>query len=153
MVSPGRNISPSFLYLLFLPLYVLNQNSVPFIPFYLRYIQAATSPKDVVILVDVSGSMKGLRLTIARQTVSSILDTLGDDDFFNIIAVRFARSHFACVCSNWLHWRNIRTFPQYNQEIHYVEPCLNGTLVRADRTNKDVSQRPTEGLTLHISML
>ncbi|KAI4827410.1 hypothetical protein KUCAC02_030805 [Chaenocephalus aceratus] len=75
------------------------------------YIQAATSPKDVVILIDVSGSMKGLRLTIARQTVSSILDTLGDDDFFNVIA--------------------------YNQEIHYVEPCLNGTLVRADRTNKD----------------
>lgn len=29
--------------------------------------------------------------------------------------------------------------PQYNQEIHYVEPCLNGTLVRADTTNKDVS--------------
>uniref|UniRef100_A0AAQ5ZA38 VWFA domain-containing protein n=1 Tax=Amphiprion ocellaris TaxID=80972 RepID=A0AAQ5ZA38_AMPOC len=77
------------------------------------YIQAATSPKDVVILVDVSGSMKGLRLTIARQTVSSILDTLGDDDFFNIIA--------------------------YNEELHYVEPCLNGTLVQADITNKDVS--------------
>lgn len=67
---------------------------------YLRYIQAATSPKDVVILVDVSGSMKGLRLTIARQTVSSILDTLGDDDFFNIIAVRFARSQFVYTCGN-----------------------------------------------------
>ncbi|XP_066499389.1 voltage-dependent calcium channel subunit alpha-2/delta-3 isoform X2 [Hoplias malabaricus] len=75
------------------------------------YIQAATSPKDVVILVDVSGSMKGLRLTIAKQTVSSILDTLGDDDFFNIIA--------------------------YNEEFRYVEPCLNGTLVQADVTNKD----------------
>ncbi|RXN15391.1 voltage-dependent calcium channel subunit alpha-2 delta-3 [Labeo rohita] len=78
------------------------------------YIQAATSPKDVVILVDVSGSMKGLRLTIARQTVSSILDTLGDDDFFNIIA--------------------------YNEELHYVEPCLNGTLVQADIANKDVEK-------------
>nr|XP_055023861.1 voltage-dependent calcium channel subunit alpha-2/delta-3 isoform X1 [Misgurnus anguillicaudatus] len=75
------------------------------------YIQAATSPKDVVILVDVSGSMKGLRLTIARQTVSSILDTLGDDDFFNIIA--------------------------YNEELQYVEPCLNGTLVQADIGNKN----------------
>lgn len=35
-------------------------------------------------------------------------------------------------------------FPQYNQEIHYVEPCLNGTLVRADRTNKDVSHNQTD---------
>lgn len=27
---------------------------------------------------------------------------------------------------------------QYNEELHYVEPCLNGTLVQADRTNKEV---------------
>lgn len=41
--------------------------------------------------------------------------------------------------------------PQYNQEIHYVEPCLNGTLVRADRTNKDVSQ--AEATNPHRSIL
>ena len=51
----------------------------------------------MVILVDVSGSMKGLRLTIAKQTVSSILDTLGDDDFFNIIAVSVAVLCFLCT--------------------------------------------------------
>lgn len=38
--------------------------------------------------------MKGLRLTIAKQTVSSILDTLGDDDFFNIIAVSISSFFF-----------------------------------------------------------
>ena len=43
-----------------------------------RYIQAATSPKDIVIVVDVSGSMKGLRLTIAKHTINTILDTLGE---------------------------------------------------------------------------
>lgn len=52
-----------------------------------RYIQAATSPKDVVIVVDVSGSMKGLRMTIAKHTINTILDTLGENDFVNIIAV------------------------------------------------------------------
>lgn len=53
-----------------------------------RYIQAATSPKDVIIVMDVSGSMKGLRLTIAKHTINTILDTLGENDFVNIIAVR-----------------------------------------------------------------
>lgn len=48
-------------------------------------------------MVDVSGSMKGLRLTIAKQTVSSILDTLGDDDFFNIIAVSAAALCSLCT--------------------------------------------------------
>ncbi|KAM5333274.1 voltage-dependent calcium channel subunit alpha-2/delta-4 isoform 8-T9 [Glossophaga mutica] len=50
------------------------------------YIQAATSPKDIVIVLDTSGSMKGLRMTIAKHTISTILDTLGENDFVNIIA-------------------------------------------------------------------
>ncbi|EPQ07577.1 Voltage-dependent calcium channel subunit alpha-2/delta-4 [Myotis brandtii] len=75
------------------------------------YIQAATSPKDVVIVVDTSGSMKGLRMAIAKHTISTILDTLGENDFVNIIA--------------------------YNDYIHYIEPCFKGILVQADRDNRE----------------
>lgn len=53
-----------------------------------RYIQAATSPKDIIIMVDISGSMKGLKITIAKHTINTILDTLGENDFVNVIAVR-----------------------------------------------------------------
>jgi len=49
------------------------------------YIMAAASSKDVVILLDTSGSMTGLRLEIATKLVESILDTFTDNDFFNII--------------------------------------------------------------------
>nr|XP_043878240.1 voltage-dependent calcium channel subunit alpha-2/delta-4 isoform X2 [Solea senegalensis] len=75
------------------------------------YIQAATSPKDVVIVVDVSGSMKGLRMTIAKHTINTILDTLGENDFVNIIA--------------------------YSDYVRYVEPCFKGTLVQADLDNRE----------------
>uniref|UniRef100_A0A3B4ZRZ6 Calcium voltage-gated channel auxiliary subunit alpha2delta 4 n=1 Tax=Stegastes partitus TaxID=144197 RepID=A0A3B4ZRZ6_9TELE len=50
------------------------------------YIQAATSPKDIIIMVDISGSMKGLKMTIAKHTINTILDTLGENDFVNVIA-------------------------------------------------------------------
>lgn len=48
------------------------------------YVAAATSPKDIVILVDNSGSMTGKRAGLARTIVESILDTLTDNDFVNV---------------------------------------------------------------------
>ncbi|KAG7522730.1 hypothetical protein JOB18_029097 [Solea senegalensis] len=75
------------------------------------YIQAATSPKDIVIMVDISGSMKGLKMTIAKHTINTILDTLGENDFVNVIA--------------------------YTDYIRYVEPCFKGTLVQADLDNRE----------------
>ncbi|XP_034143568.1 voltage-dependent calcium channel subunit alpha-2/delta-4 isoform X4 [Esox lucius] len=75
------------------------------------YIQAATSPKDIIIVVDISGSMKGLRLTIAKHTINTILDTLGENDFVNVIA--------------------------YSDYVQYVEPCFKGTLVQADLDNRE----------------
>uniref|UniRef100_A0A8C3RF93 Calcium voltage-gated channel auxiliary subunit alpha2delta 4 n=1 Tax=Cyanoderma ruficeps TaxID=181631 RepID=A0A8C3RF93_9PASS len=84
------------------------------------YIQAATSPKDIVIIVDVSGSMKGLRMTIAKHTIVTILDTLGENDFVNIIA--------------------------YNDYVHFVEPCFKGILVQADRDNREHFKQLVEEL-------
>lgn len=49
------------------------------------YIEAATSPKDVLILMDTSGSMTGIRREIAKHVINNILDTLGNNDFVNII--------------------------------------------------------------------
>ncbi|XP_023705860.1 voltage-dependent calcium channel subunit alpha-2/delta-3 isoform X6 [Cryptotermes secundus] len=48
------------------------------------YIDSATSPKDVVVLLDSSGSMSGERREIATSVVNAILDTLGDNDFVNV---------------------------------------------------------------------
>lgn len=52
-----------------------------------RYIQGAASAKDIVILLDGSGSMTGLRKEIARNVVLNILDTLSDNDFVTILRV------------------------------------------------------------------
>ncbi|KAJ7418727.1 Voltage-dependent calcium channel subunit alpha-2/delta-4 [Pitangus sulphuratus] len=84
------------------------------------YIQAATSPKDIVIIVDVSGSMKGLKLTIAKHAIVTILDTLGENDFVNIIA--------------------------YNDYVHFIEPCFKGILVQADRDNREHFKQLVEEL-------
>ncbi|XP_017771996.1 PREDICTED: voltage-dependent calcium channel subunit alpha-2/delta-3 isoform X2 [Nicrophorus vespilloides] len=48
------------------------------------YIEAASSPKDIVILIDRSGSMTGMRREIAKHVVNNILDTLGNNDYVNI---------------------------------------------------------------------
>ena len=48
------------------------------------YIKAAASPKEIVILLDTSGSMTGLRKEIAKHVVLNILETLSEDDFVAI---------------------------------------------------------------------
>lgn len=49
------------------------------------YIGAASSSKDVQILLDTSGSMTGSRLQVAKKLIEILFDTLTDNDFFNII--------------------------------------------------------------------
>ncbi|CAG9766981.1 unnamed protein product [Ceutorhynchus assimilis] len=48
------------------------------------FTEAMTSPKDIIILLDRSGSMRGKKKELSFQIVNDILDTLNDNDFVNI---------------------------------------------------------------------
>jgi voltage-dependent calcium channel alpha-2/delta-3 len=73
------------------------------------YIGAANSPKDMIILVDNSGSMTGQKKDIARHIVENILDTLTPNDFVNIFT--------------------------FSDEIRDMIDCFGETLVQANSAN------------------
>lgn len=52
-----------------------------------RYSHAISPPKIVLFLVDVSGSQTGLAISMTRLMVDTTIDSLGDDDFFNVLTV------------------------------------------------------------------
>uniref|UniRef100_A0A1I7X9R1 VWFA domain-containing protein n=1 Tax=Heterorhabditis bacteriophora TaxID=37862 RepID=A0A1I7X9R1_HETBA len=62
-----------------------------------KYINAATNSKNVLIMLDVSGSMLGQRYEVAKQTTEAILETLSHNDYFNIMT--FSKTaHFLDDC-------------------------------------------------------
>ncbi|XP_017839483.1 voltage-dependent calcium channel subunit alpha-2/delta-3 isoform X1 [Drosophila busckii] len=85
------------------------------------YMEAATSPKDVVILMDGSGSMLGQRLDIAKHVVNTILDTLGTNDFVNIFT--------------------------FDNVVRPVVGCFEDTLIQATLGNVRELKEALEGLT------
>ncbi|GLD48404.1 voltage-dependent calcium channel subunit alpha-2/delta-1-like protein, partial [Lates japonicus] len=70
------------------------------------YIQGAASPKDMLILVDASGSVSGLTLKLIRTSVSTMLDTLSDDDYVNV--VYFNEKAVPAACFQNLVQANVR---------------------------------------------
>lgn len=79
------------------------------------FIEAATCSKDMVILIDVSGSMTGMGKTIAKTTVSSILDTLSNNDFVTLL--------------------------KYNNETSDLVPCFKDMLIQATPENLDTFKK------------
>uniref|UniRef100_A0AAY4AWC2 VWFA domain-containing protein n=1 Tax=Denticeps clupeoides TaxID=299321 RepID=A0AAY4AWC2_9TELE len=78
------------------------------------YIQGASSPKDMVIIVDVSGSVSGLTLKLMKMSVIEMLDTLSDDDYVNVA--------------------------RFNEKADAVVPCFK-TLVQANIRNKKIFKK------------
>ncbi|KAI4876396.1 hypothetical protein NFI96_025221, partial [Prochilodus magdalenae] len=60
------------------------------------YVQGAASPKNMLILVDASGSVSGLTLKLIRTSVSEMLETLSDDDYVNVVHFNTRVNNTAC---------------------------------------------------------
>jgi Ca-activated chloride channel family protein len=51
--------------------------------------------KDVILVLDVSGSMRGEKIEQAREALDFVLDNLHDEDRFNIVAFSTSTRHYA----------------------------------------------------------
>ncbi|TRY87294.1 hypothetical protein DNTS_022264 [Danionella cerebrum] len=84
------------------------------------YIQGASSPKDMVILVDVSGSVSGLTLKLIKASVTEMLDTLSDDDYVNV--ARFSEKAEAVVpCFDHLVQANVRNKKIFKEAVMQMQ--------------------------------
>ncbi|XP_034075067.1 voltage-dependent calcium channel subunit alpha-2/delta-2-like [Gymnodraco acuticeps] len=84
------------------------------------YIQGASSPKDMVILVDVSGSVSGLTLKLIKASVEDLLDTLSDDDYVNV--ARFNEKAEAVVpCFKHLVQANVRNKKIFKDAVFQMQ--------------------------------
>lgn len=84
------------------------------------YIETATCSKDVVILLDNSGSMTGYRNYVAQLTIKSLLDTFSNNDFVNIY--------------------------NYSKTVEELVPCFEDMLVQATPENIQVFNNEVKNL-------
>ena len=65
-------------------------------------IQSLTSPKNVIIMIDNTGSVVGLTLSLIKDTVNYLMNTLTQYDFFNVVSFNndvnflYDRDGFSC---------------------------------------------------------
>ncbi|CAD5115759.1 DgyrCDS4704 [Dimorphilus gyrociliatus] len=60
------------------------------------YTQGASSPKDMLILIDTSGSTHGQALTLIKETAKAILNTLGQNDYVAVVKFAEATQFIGC---------------------------------------------------------
>uniref|UniRef100_A0A8D0G9G3 VWFA domain-containing protein n=1 Tax=Sphenodon punctatus TaxID=8508 RepID=A0A8D0G9G3_SPHPU len=82
------------------------------------YIQGAASPKDMLILVDASGSVSGLTLKLIRTSVIEMLETLSDDDFVNVVSFNDHAQNVSCF--NHLVQANVRNKKKLKEAVYKI---------------------------------
>ncbi|CRK93231.1 CLUMA_CG006775, isoform A [Clunio marinus] len=93
---------------------------------------AAASAKDVMILIEISGSMNGTRIGIAIDVVRNILDTLTPNDFVNVIEFS-ENATYAIPCAKGLIQATSANIFELKQAIADIEPKGQTDLAEALR--------------------
>ncbi|CAH8489851.1 unnamed protein product [Schistosoma turkestanicum] len=75
------------------------------------YLQASSYPKEMIILIDKSGSMKGRSDIISNATAAEILNTLTENDYFNVM--------------------------MFSDSTMYADPLITDRLIQGTKLNKD----------------
>ncbi len=87
------------------------------------YVAASSGPKNVVIVIDVSGSMgivDGMRMGITREAAVTIVDTLTVADSFTVIA--FSSEAYQLGGTSYLLEANSTNKERLKAEINQLEP-------------------------------
>ena len=50
------------------------------------YVIATSGAKNIILIIDISGSMSGNRITIAKSAAKSVINTLSNSDFIGVLA-------------------------------------------------------------------
>ncbi len=94
-------------------------------------------PRDIVLVLDTSGSMEGDKLAQAKEAARYILTHLNPEDRFNVIAFSTGVNHFAY---------QLQPVSKASQAISWIEnkPALGGTNINQALLEAIAQRNPTE---------
>lgn len=95
------------------------------------FIEAATCTKDVIILMDNSGSMTGMRNTIAKLVVNSLLKTFGNNDFINVLKFSWQPESVLPCYKDLLLQATPEVLKNFQEAVSQVKPEGNASFPNA----------------------